>query len=112
MYYDDLFRILFHGGRLTPQERALQRGLVSSLGRTAAVAAPKAAFDGDEDICFGEAVSPTQSSVYISASNENTGYRLQFLRRVEKAARHRRHAGSREDRAHYEFIYRTASSVL
>jgi hypothetical protein len=110
-YYDDLFRLLFHGGALTPQERALQRGIVSSLGRSAGGAAPKAALDGENDICFGEAVSPTQSSVDVSASNENAGYRLQFLLRVEKAARHRRHSGTREDRAHYEFIYRTASSV-
>lgn len=109
-YYDDLFRLLFHKGRLTPQERALQRGLVSNMGRTAGGTVPRATLDED-DFCFGEAESPTQSSVDITAANENAGYRLQFLRKVEKAARHRRHSGTREDRAHYEFIYRTAAAV-
>ena len=112
-YYDDLLRILFHGGPLTPQERALQRAIVSAMGRSAGgPAASKTALALDEGgTCFGETVSPTQSSVDVSAVNDNAGYRIQFLRKVEKAARHRRRTGSREDRAHYEFIYRTVRSV-
>ena len=106
-YYDDLYAALFHGGRLTSQEKTLQRLLVAGAGRSAASSVPKPSLEED----FGESVPPTQPSVDVSAVDEGAGYRLQFLRKVEKMAHRRRRSGPKEDRAHYEYLYRAACSA-
>lgn len=87
-YFDDLFRLVFHDGRFTPAEKALQRALVTSLIRREAVSPQER--KGDESFCFGEADTPTPASVDVSAENETAVYRLAFLQKVRKWTKRRR----------------------
>lgn len=111
-YFDDLFSMLFHSGRLTSQEKTLQRSIVSGMSRAAAPQPAKPASLDDGEFCFGEAISPTQSPVDVSAVNETAGYRLQFLRKVAKMAGKRRSSARPGERAHYEYLYETARKAL
>lgn len=97
-YFDDLFRFVFHKGRYTAAEKALQRALVQSLCNQKAAPAPAPASSAPEACCFGEDQPPQQASVDVSASAETQACRLAFLRRVKKMAR--RHRGQ----SHFDYL--------
>ena len=100
-YFEDLFDAVF-SGKLTPQQKSLQRALVSQLVKkgTPAAALPSAQERKLDEVCFGEAQVPTQGSVDVSASSEVNVYSDAFLGRVKKYCR------SRRSNAHFAYLYK------
>lgn len=124
-YYSDLFDELFKGGELTSTMMTLQRAVVSGSVKGASGSLKLSISDEPEfscyesdcchedgDICFGEGHAPYQKSVDASAIDEKAGCCIVFMKKVAKVAKHRRHSGSAEARAHYEHLYKIASAAI
>ncbi|MDD7088429.1 MAG: zinc-dependent metalloprotease [Bacteroidales bacterium] len=123
-YYDDLYREFFApGGKLSNAEKTLQRNIVSTIakplvkarsnGIALATESPEDdSFMEDDLVCFGESAPTYQKKVDISSISELTGYQEQLLSRVMTLAKSRRNSGNPDDRAHYEYLYRTTTAAL
>lgn len=110
-YFDDLYHTIFEE-RLNPQIKVLQREITKSLARSStSVKAPSSkSFDDDFDFCFGDAEGPVQRSVSLGSADEVETEKVRLLLRIREFADSKRHQGY--DEAHYEFLYRTAVSIL
>lgn len=104
-YFDDLFRCVFHRGRYTLAEKALQRALVQSLCTANSTAVPPASTTTLDDMCFGEDQSPQQASVDVSASAETSAFRLVFLKRVKRMAE------KQHGQAHFDYLYSLLAKI-
>jgi hypothetical protein len=123
-YYDDLYREFFApGGKLSNAEKTLQRNIVSTIAKPLVKARSNGialadesseddSFLEDDLVCFGESAPSYQKKVDISSISEVTGYQEQLLSRVMTLAKSRRNSGNPDDRAHYEYLYRTTTAAL
>lgn len=122
-YYDDLFRQAFKRpgrGRLTREEKTLQRELISAITRplmTArtrglALAEETDAVSMKQRAAFGESAAPYPPAVDIKAIDETAGCSYVFIKKVMRLARRSRTMASPEDKAHYEYLYKTAKSAV
>ena len=117
-YYSDLYKDIFKAGDMTEAVRTLQRSVVSSIAKPVAASRVRVSFnDTPEFSCygeesFGESDAPYQKSVRTTAIDENAGCRMIFLKKVAKMARRRRLMTSGKNKAHYEYLFRTASEAL
>ncbi len=123
-YYDDLYREFFAAGiQLSSAEKTLQRNIVSTIAKPLVKARSNGiaitdgpsedeGFQEDDLVCFGESSPAYQEKVDISSISEVTGYQEQLLSRVMVLAKSRRYSGNPDDRAHYEYLYRTITAAL
>lgn len=111
-YYSDLYDELFDG---TPDiaMRALQRNVVTAVAKPVTAQRNKTSLTDDAfEYDFGEDQQPYRRKISTAAIDETPGCREVFLKKVRKMAGHRRHFGSAENKAHYEYLYRTASAAF
>jgi len=124
-YYSDLYDELFNGGKLTSTMKTLQRSIVAATAKPVTALRNKTSLTDEpefhcyEDECgcedeqsFGESHAPYQKSIDISNIDDTLGCRNIFLRKVAKMAKNRRRTASGEDKAHYEYLYRTARAAF
>jgi len=128
-YFDDLFKEAFEpSGKLTSEEKTLQRQLIFLVAKPLIAAWNKTSLTEDYPVsceitgddgfrcgeltAFGEGEAPYQRSVNITQIDETTSYRERFMEKVMKLAGRRRHGGPAQDKAHYEYLYRTARAAM
>lgn len=127
-YYGDLYNEVFAssiaGKTLSAQEKALQRSLFTKVATPYLKAAKKLtdeqlyqeALENAEEPCFetglGEGRPNYQKVVAVADVDESTAYGQEFLIRIQKLTRGLRNSAPAADRAHYEYIYRTACQAL
>lgn len=110
-YFDDLYYIVFKE-RLNPQIKVLQREIAKSLARSSSsVKAPSSkSLSDDFDLCFGDVEGPVQKSVSLGSADEVETEKVRLLVRIKDFADSLRHQNY--EQAHYEYLYRTAVSIL
>ena len=130
-YYTQLFRLVFHGGKLNTQEKSMQRAIVLGLAPSVSKACGTKLYENESELeplfienheisCYdlqsesnlGEGKDPFQERIDVSNINEMTGYDVWLMKKVMKKANKARKFGPAADRAHYEFLYRKAASAI
>lgn len=124
-YYDDLYRELFastiSGRKLTPEEKTLQREILTYDAKEVRKMLTKTLTENGIDTdnwCgwnpddLGEGNKPYQAAVSIAPIDETGSYRVAFLNRVKTLAQSKKASAPSDDRAHYEYLYARCCAAL
>ena len=124
-YYDDLYRELFastiSGRKLTPEEKTLQREILTYDAKEVRRMLTKTLTENGIDTdnwCgwnpddLGEGNKPYQAAVSIAPIDETGSYRVAFLNRVKTLAQSKKASAPSDDRAHYEYLYARCCAAL
>ena len=117
-YYKDLYNEVFttsiKGGKLSSEEKTIQREIMAAAAKPLIASRNKTSLTGDEaaEEELGESTTPYRTAVDISTIDEIAGYNWQLLGKVYDLAKSRRTSAPAEDRAHYEYLYRTAAAAI
>ena len=129
-YYNQLYSLVFHSGRLTTQDKTLQRAIVNAIAPVVAKANGRKlveeeqilpdifsedrfrCYDIEKENEFREDRTPFQNEINIATIDETMGYDIIFLKKIMKKANKGRKFGASNDRAHYEYIYGKVASAL
>lgn len=124
-YYDDLYRELFastiSGRKLTPEEKTLQREILTYDAKEVRRMLTKTLTENGIDTdnwCgwnpddLGEGNKPYQAAVSIAPIDETGSYRVAFLNKVKTLAQSKKASAPSDDRAHYEYLYARCCAAL